>query len=396
MSDIKPFLYESHSSRVYLDHNATTPLAKSVAEKVPDWLSQWGNPSSIHMDGRGPKQLVREARLKLSKMLNAHPLELIFTSGGSESNNTVIKGVFEHMKSVGRDEYLVGALEHPSVIKTYERLKTWGAKVITIPVNSSGTVDLETYKKHLSEKTALVSFMYANNETGSIFPIAEMCEMAHSQGALFHCDAVQALGKVSVDLKALNVDFASFSGHKFYALKGIGILFAKKGTPQVSLIDGGAQERRRRAGTENSLAIASLGAMADFAEQVTERSDKVRQLRDNLEEQICDKLSGVSVLCKESPRLSNTSNILLEGCDGESLLMNLDMNGFSVSTGAACSSGSMDPSPVLLALGLSREQAQSSLRLGLGWGTTQQDINNFVETLIPIVHRLRELKQKSG
>ncbi|MCH2533244.1 MAG: cysteine desulfurase [Bdellovibrionales bacterium] len=396
MSDLKPFLYETSSSRVYLDHNATTPLAKSVAEKVPEWLSQWGNPSSIHMDGRGPKQLVRESRLKLSKMLNAHPLELIFTSGGSESNNTVIKGVFEHMKSLGRDEYLVGSLEHPSVIKAYERLKAWGAKVITIPVKPSGLVDMQVYEKHLSEKTALVSFMYANNETGIIFPIAEMCKMAHAKGALFHCDAVQALGKVSFDLKQLGVDFASFSGHKFYALKGIGLLYAKKGSPQISLIDGGAQERRRRAGTENTLAIASFGTMAEFTGEVSQRSEAVQVLRDNMEKQICEQLDGVTVLCKEAQRLSNTSNILLDGCDGESLLMNLDMQGFSVSTGAACSSGSMDPSPVLLALGLSRDQAQSSLRLGLGWGTTQQDIDHFVETLIPIVHRLRELKQKSG
>lgn len=396
MSESSPFLYYSSDSRVYFDHNATTPVAQVVADQVMSWLSQWGNPSSIHMDGRGPKQLIRESRLKLSKMLNAHPLELIFTSGGSESNNTVIKGIYESIKESGRNEFLVGSLEHPSVIKTYEKLKTWGAKVYTVPVKPSGEVDLEKYKELLSEKTALVSFMYANNETGSIFPIKEMTQLAHDYGALFHCDAVQALGKISIDLKNLNVDYACFSGHKFYALKGIGVLYAKKGSPQVSLLDGGAQERRRRAGTENALAIASLGVMAEFKDEVELRSEALRELRDSMEAQICDKIQGVEILCKSSKRLSNTSNILIPGCDGESLLMNLDMNGFSVSTGAACSSGSMDPSPVLLALGLTRAQAQSSLRIGLGWGTTKDDVNNFVETLIPIVNRLRELKKQSG
>lgn len=388
------FIYQGSLERVYLDHNATTPLAQAVAKKVPQWLDMWGNPSSIHMDGRAPKQLIRESRQKLANMLGAHPLELIFTSGGSESNNTIIKGVFEHFKNSGKDEYLVSSIEHPSVMKTYEKLSLYGAKVKYVPVALTGEVQLEEYARLLTDKTALVSFMYANNETGSIFPIQKMCEMAHDVGALFHCDAVQAMGKVNLNLKELGVDYASFSGHKFYALKGIGVLFAKKGSPQVSLIDGGAQERRRRAGTENALAIASLGVMSEFSGQVTERSQKLSQLRDHLEQEIQKNLDGVEFLCTQSLRLCNTSNMIISGADGESLLMNLDMQGFSVSTGAACSSGSMDPSPVLLALGLTREQAQSSLRIGLGWGTTQKNIDDFIRALVPIVNRLRELKKQ--
>lgn len=386
-----------HGQLIYLDHNATTPVAERVRDRLADWVESWGNPSSIHQAGRGPKALMRESREKIARMLGVNPLELVFTSNGSEANNFALKGVFESFQKPSpfqktfRNHYLFSTVEHPSVMRTAEYLKSRGASVEYIPVRRDGSIDLEAYASMLRDDTALVSVMYANNETGNIFPIQQMVEMAHAKGALFHSDCVQALGKVELNLKALGVDLATFAGHKFYALKGVGVLFARRGLTLESLIHGGGQERHRRGGTENVLAIASLGLVCETKDEVASRATALRELRDRMEAEVQAQIEGLTLTGAESPRLPNTSSMIIPGVDGETLLMNLDMRGFAVSTGAACSSGSPEPSPVLLAMGLSRAEAQSSLRVGLGWGTTEAEIENFIKTLKEVVEHLRSL-----
>ena len=383
----------SHSKgRVYLDHNATTPLEESLKPQIIQWLDQWGNPSSIHWSGRGPKAIMREARNQVSSFLNVHPLEIVFTGGGSEANNMAIKGIFEKLNGGGRNHYICSAVEHPSVLKTMEYLVSRGAIVDIVPVNRSGSLDIEKYKSLLSEKTALVSIMFANNETGHIFPVKKLARMAHEVGAIYHCDAVQALGKVPIQPLHLGVDLCSFSGHKFYALKGCGFLYIKKGIDLVSLVHGGPQERRRRAGTENVLAVASLGAMMGQPHDILNLSTQVQGLRDFLEKSIVESIPKVHVVGVEGKRLPNTLSLIIDRVDGESLLMNLDIEGFSVSTGAACSSGSPEPSQTLLAMGFRREEAQSSLRISLGWGQKKEDLVAFVKVLERIVEKLRSFE----
>lgn len=392
-----PSLSLKDRGRIYLDHNATTPTLQSVVDHLVEWASEWGNPSSIHLSGRRPKTLLRDARSSVAKMLGCQPVEIIFTSGGSESNNFAIKGLYALCKNSNRNEYITTQVEHPSVKNSFNQIEAQGAIVHRLSVNRNGEVDLASYKKLLSEKTAMVSVMYANNETGGVFPIKEMAALAHEVGAQFHTDGVQALGKVAVDVRNWGVDYASFAGHKIYSLKGTGILFSKKGKRLESLVAGGAQERGRRAGTENTLSIAALGHVAQILpECLVEKQTHMRALRDNMESQILEKISGVMLTGNGVERLPNTSSCLIEGIDGESLLMNLDIDGVSVSTGAACSSGSPEPSPVLLAMGLSRAEAQKSLRISLGWGTTQEEINKFIDILVVVVARLRSFhKQES-
>jgi len=325
----------------------------------------------------------------MAALLGCDPLEIVFTSGGSESNNLAIKGVFG--KGV-RDHYIMSSVEHPSVAKTMQQLKAHGARVDVVPVNRQGVLDLEKLESMLSERTALVSVMFANNETGHIMPVAKVAKLAHKAGALVHCDGVQALGKAFVDVRNWQVDLASFSGHKCYALKGCGVLYVRKGVQLESLVNGGGQERGRRAGTENLLAIASFGAMAENMRDIGPRIEWMQELRDRMEQRILARIPGVHVTGPDAPRVCNTSSLVIEGIDGETLLMNLDMRGFSVSTGAACSSGSPEPSPVRLAMGLTRAEAQSSLRLSLGWGTTMDEVESFVEVLAQVVARLRSFK----
>ena len=375
---------------IYLDFNATTPLHSQVQERLLGWATFWGNPSSIHHDGRQSKKLLRESRRTLAQVLNCHPL--IFTSGGSEANNLAIKGCLGALKEKNSPRFrvLLGAIEHPSVLKQEGELINQGYEVIRIPVNREGQYDLDFFKNHLDDKVALVSVMLANNEVGAVAPLREMVQMTHEVGGYFHSDLVQALGKMPFDLKDLNVDLASFSSHKVYALKGAGLLYSKKGTPLTSIIQGGAQERGRRAGTENLLAIASFAHMADYI-QKNPVDSSLRTLRDQMEKQIETRISGVQFLCRKQERLPNTSSFFISGVSGESLLMNLDIRGFSVGTGAACSSGNPEPSPVLLAMGLSHAEAQSSLRVSLGVVTTAEQIELFVNSLSEVVTHLREL-----
>ncbi|MEM7646164.1 MAG: cysteine desulfurase family protein [Pseudomonadota bacterium] len=340
---------------------------------------------------------MREARRSLAQTLNCHPLELVFTSGGSEANNLAVQGCLKGLLRTQpqRKKVLLGSIEHPSVLKQALAIENLGFEVITIPVDQNGNYDLEFYKQNLSEQVALCSVMLANNELGVIAPISEMVQMAHSVGAKFHSDLVQALGKFPFSLSELGVDLASFSSHKVYALKGAGLLYVKKGTPLDSLFFGGAQERYRRAGTENLMAIASFAMMADllkpekFVEQVT-------PLRDRFEELIAESIPGLHVLCQSNQRLANTSSFMVNGVSGESLLMNLDIRGFSVGTGAACSSGNPEPSPVLLSIGLSHEQAQSSLRVSLGVHTTLEQVEDLAKNLEEVVGYLRKLSEEEA
>lgn len=391
---------------IYFDHNATTPLAPMVREQISAWAESFGNPSSIHFAGRPSKLILRESRRTLAKLLGCDPLELIFTSGGSESNNMALKGVFDSIETGwswsgavkhDRNELIISAVEHPSVMKTAEFLARKGFQLHIVPVDRAGGLDIEFYKKVLSDKTALVSIMLANNETGMVFPIQQLCRMAHEAGALFHSDCVQGLGKMEFRLKELEVDLASFSGHKFYALKGAGLLYVKKGASFMeSLIHGGGQERGRRAGTENIVGIASFGEMAKRSDEISGRVKAMNDLRHRMEKKIFASIDGVCVISESLPRLSNTSCLLIKGVDGETLLMNLDVQGIAVSTGAACSSGNPEPSPVLLALGLSRAEAQSSLRISLGWESTEAEVEFFVETLVKVVERLRSFSSMAG
>lgn len=375
---------------IYLDNNATTKLDPDLKPKIVEWLDFWGNPSSIHFAGRGPKVLLREARQNVADMLGVQPLEIIFTSGGSEANNLALKGMSE--SSSNRRQIIISAVEHPSLTKAAESLIARGFQVDRVRVNRDGELDLDHLDELLSENTLLVSVMFANNETGHLMPIKRIVEAAHRIGALVHCDAVQALGKYPLNLPELGVDLASFSGHKFYALKGTGVLFLRKGLNIKSLIHGGGQERGRRGGTENVLAAASLGFMCQKSAQVYPQFERLKKLRDSMEARILAEIPSTTVTGASGLRLPNTSSMVIGGVDGETLLMNLDVRGFAVSTGAACSSGSPEPSPTLLAMGLTRAEAQSSLRLSLGWFTTPEEVDDFIENLKQVVDRLRSFR----
>jgi cysteine desulfurase len=388
---------QNRPNRVYLDHNATTPHSDRLKLKWNELFELSGNPSSIHQDSRAPKTWIRETRQKIADELNCSPLEIIFNSGASEGNSSILKSVWDLLGSE-KPEMLISSVEHPSVMKTAQFLQSKGARIHFIPVSKNGEIDLNFIRQHLSNKTSLVSVMYANNETGTIFPIAEISEMAHAAGALMHSDCVQMLGKDDVEFETLNVDYATFSAHKFYALKGTGFAFVRKSSPWVPLINGGGQERSRRGGTENITGIAAMGIVLDSLVEVSDRVKQMTSLRDSLEKQILEKISGVTITAVQGKRISNTSSLVIENVDGETLLMSLDLKGFSVSTGAACSSGNPEPSPVLLAMGLTRDEAQSSLRVSVGWSTTQEQVDSFVECLVAVVAKLRELneKEKSG
>lgn len=366
---------------------------------MPQLLQLWGNPSSIHLASRGPKTILRETKKKLADYLKVSSLEIIFNSGASEGNNTVLKSVWNtfrpgnHFNHSVKNEFLISAVEHPSITKTAQFLETEGAIVHWIPVSLNGDIDLNFIKEKLNERTALVSVMFANNETGTVFPIKDIVALAKAKNVLVHSDCVQAFGKTDFNLQDLGVDYATISAHKFYALKGCGVLFARKNAPYINLVHGGGQERSRRGGTENILGIASLGVMVDELSQVSHNETEIRILRDYFETEIKAQIPAVSVTCEKSIRLANTSSLVITGVDGETLLVSLDLKGFAVSTGAACSSGNPEPSPVLLALGLTRQEAQNSLRVSLGWTTTKEHIDLFIHQLVEVVEHLRAINE---
>ncbi len=397
---------------VNFDHNSTTSLSRSALVWVQDALGDFGNPSSIHTLGRAAKKTMRELRQNLAQRLNCHPLEIVFTSGATEANNTIIKSVYHELRTQVmtelisgqslpalleaadlRNEIITTAVEHPSVAHPLRALEAEKLlKIHWLKPRDDGQFDFAEFQKRLSPKTLLVSVMAANNETGIKHPIAEIAEAAKAVGARVHSDAVQLLGKESIDFKALGLDYISLSAHKMYALKGLGIMVLRKGAPFHPAFFGGAQERSRRPGTENILAMASLsGALADW-EIEAKRIDYVAKLRDQLESRVLAEIPHAQVHFKNTMRIVNTSSLHFAGVDGETLMMALDLEGFAVSTGAACSSGRSEPSAVLMAYGLSREQAQSTLRISLGWETTATQVEDFVDVLKTTLQRLRSLR----
>lgn len=378
----------------YLDFNATSPLHPELLQEIPRALAHFGNPSSIHWAGREAKGLLREARENIAQALGAQSLEIIFTSGGSESNSTVFERTFFNSQEGYRNEFITTNIEHPSISQSVNFLKSQGRIVHEIKVDRQGNFDWQHFERVLGPKTALVSVMYANNETGVVLPVQKIAQMARAQGALMHTDAVQAFGKIPIDLKTLGVDFASFSGHKFYSLKGTGVLFVKKGNELGPLIFGGGQERKRRGGTENTLGIWALGFMAKKANEISENSQRIRVLRDLMEARILQEIPHVQITHQQALRLPNTSSLILNKVDGDTLLMSLDVKGYAISTGSACSSGRPEPSQVLRNIGLSHHEAQNSLRISLGWSTTEAQINSFVDVLVNVAERLRQIDRE--
>lgn len=382
------------TDRVYLDYNSTTPPACFLEDKIQNWLRFWGNPSAAYQKAREARSLIWTAREQLARFIHVRPLEIVFTSGGSESNNQAIKGLAEKFKNSSRKKIIISSVEHPSVTGVCEWVRDhYGFQLEVIPVLKSGHLDLEKYKKALDDHTAFVSMMYVNNETGCIFPIQELAELSHQAGALFHSDAVQALGKIPLDVESLGVDLLSLSGHKFYSLKGSGVLYVKKGLSLENLIHGGPQERRRRAGTENVLSICSLGAAAERGEEILKQNQQITHWRDELESVIEKSIDGVHFIGKNHPRVGTCSSIMIEGVFAETVMMNLDLKGYSVSVSSACHSGSIAPSVVLIGMGYSPDEAKCVLRVSFGVGVKWESLKKFSDVLKEVVERLRNLKE---
>ena len=378
--------------RIYLDYNATAPPAPAVIEAVAATMREdFGNPSSIHAFGQRAKAVLDGARAQVAALLEADPTEVVFTSGGTESDNFAIRGGFEALAASGRRRIVTTAIEHEAVLNTVKALGLRGADVVTIPARKNGVIDPAAVAEHVDRDTAVVSVMLANNEVGTIQPVAEVAAICKTHGALLHTDAVQAAGKIPIDVKALGVDLLSLSGHKFSGPKGVGALWIRRGVRLTSQSTGGRQERSRRGGTENVPALAGLGVAAMLAREALAHSSGIASLRDRLEEAILTAVPGISVNGAGASRVPNTTNISFDGVEAESLLIALDLEGVAVSTGSACSSGTLEPSHVLKAMGLPPAVARNSLRFSLGGSTTAADIDFVTEVLPRLVSKLRRL-----
>ncbi len=379
-------------NRIYFDHNATTPVIDEVFQAMVPYLKEeWGNPSSIHWAGRGPRKAVEEARDKVCKLLNCTPLELIFTGSGSEGDNHAIKGLAYAKKDRG-NHIITTKVEHPAVLNTCKHLAKEGFEVTYLDVDPDGMIDLEQLKKSITPKTILITIMFANNETGVIFPVKEIGDIARERGVTFHTDAVQAAGKVPIDLTKLNVDLLTISGHKLYGPKGIGALFVRRGVRLVPLIHGGHHERNRRGGTENVAGIAALGKACEVARRDMDKEvAHLKALKERLEKGISEKVPHVKINGHLEKRLPNTANISFEFVEGESLLLNLDMKGIAASSGSACTSGSLEPSHVLVSMGLTHELSHGSVRFSLGKSNTMEEVEYLIEVMPPIVERMRSM-----
>lgn len=378
---------------IYLDNNATTPLDSEVfKEMMPYMTTIYGNPSSIHMAGRKSKSAIEKARDQVAKALNTSASEIYFTSGGTESDNMAIRGLARALKDKG-NHIISSKIEHPAVLNTLEELKSEGYEITLLDVDKNGFVDLKQLENAITNKTILITIMYANNEIGTIEPIGEICEIAKRHNVLFHTDAVQAVGHINIDLQKLGVDALSLSAHKFYGPKGVGALYLKKGTPFSKITFGGHQERDRRPGTENTAGIVGLGKAIELANvSLNQNKAQIEALRDYFISQITSKLTGVAINGDLKKRISNNINISFENVDGETLLQNLDLIGICVSSGSACSSGSLAPSHVLLALGLDKATAKSSIRVSLNKYNTKEELNFTIDAIVKIVNNLRNIK----
>lgn len=378
--------------KVYLDNAATTALSPRVLEAMLPYFTQYyGNPSSVHAFGREAKQGLDKARDQVAKALHCEPSEVIFTGCGTESDNTVLLGVAQRYGDKGK-HIITTNVEHHAILHTCEYLEKEGYSVTYLPVDQDGLVTAEQVAAAIRPDTILVSIMFANNEVGTIMPIQEIGAVCKEKGVLFHTDAVQAVGHIPVDVQAMHIDMLSLSAHKFHGPKGVGALYCRKGIRLPSYIMGGAQEKGRRAGTENVAGIVGLGAAIQLAtEQLEENRAKMTALRDRLMTGIQTRISEVKLNGHPTNRLPNNVNFSFKYIEGESILLMLDMNGIAASSGSACTSGSLDPSHVLLALGLPHEIAHGSVRLTLGDETTEEDIDYTIDVLEKTVARLRAM-----
>ena len=378
--------------KVYLDNAATTALSPKVLEKMMPYLTDiYGNASSPHSFGQTARIGVEHAREQVARAINADPSEIVFTGCGTESDNTVLFGVAERYAKKG-DHIITTNAEHHAILHSCAALEKKGIKVTYLPVDKDGLVTPEQVRDAITDKTILVSVMFANNEVGTIMPIPEIAAVCHEKGVLFHTDAVQAAGHIPIDVKAMGIDMLSISGHKFHGPKGVGVLYERKGIRLPSYIIGGEQEKGRRAGTENVAGLVGLGEALELAvTNMSETSARMTRMRDRLIEGIEATIPEVKLNGHRTKRLPNNVNFSIKYIEGESILLMLDMAGIAASSGSACTSGSLDPSHVLLALGLTHEVAHGSVRMTLGDDTTDEDIDYVLETLPKVAHRLRAM-----
>jgi cysteine desulfurase len=382
--------------RVYFDYNATTPLSPEAAEAVLRTTRDvFGNASSVHHFGQLAKAALDEARSALAALVGGDPSEMVFTAGGTESDNFAIRGAAEALEATGRRHLIASAIEHEAVLNTFKALARHGWRTTLLPVEQSGIVSPDRLREAITDDTAIVSVMHANNEIGTVQPISELAAIAHEHGSLMHSDAVQSAAKIPVDVRTMGVDLLSLSAHKFNGPKGAGALWIKRGTRMLPILTGGKHERNRRAGTENVPAIAGLGAAAHLAaEKMAREATRLAGLRDRLEEGVLRSVPGTAVNGARSSRVPNTSNISFDRVEAESLLIALDLEGVAVSTGSACSSGTLEPSHVLRAMGYPAHRTQNSLRFSLGLYSTEQEVDFVVGILPGLVEKLRALTQK--
>jgi cysteine desulfurase len=379
--------------RIYLDHNATTPMASAVVDRMTAALrEEYGNPSSVHHFGQRAKAALDEARSAIAALIGAEPAEVVFTSGGTEGDNFAIRGVAEALEPAGKRHLIATSIEHEAVLNTLKALARRGWRTTLLPVGQTGVVDPAALREALTDDTALVSVMHANNEIGTIQPVADLARLARERGALFHTDAVQSAGKIPVDVKALGVDLLTVSAHKFYGPKGAGATWIRRGLRLLPILTGGKHERNRRAGTENVAGIIGMGVAAQEARRkMAEEAPRLAALRDRLEAGILDSVPGTAVNGARDARVPNTTNISFERIEAESLLIALDLAGIAVSTGSACSSGTLEPSHVLKAMGFPPHRTQNSIRFSLGAANTEADIERVVGAMPAIVEKLRSL-----
>lgn len=383
--------------RVYMDHSATTPVDPIVFQKMGLYLTEeYGNPSSIHQMGQIARNAVEKAREQVAQLINANVEEIIFTSGGTEADNMAIMGFLEALPHKGQN-IIASAVEHHAILDTFNYLGRHGYDVTILPVNRYGMVEPETLERALKPNTVLVSIMHVNNEIGTIQPIKQLASIAHKGGAVFHTDAVQSVGRIPVDVKDLGVDMLSCSAHKLYGPKGVGCLYLKKGTRLIRRVYGGSQERKLRSGTENVPGIVGLGTAAEIAGQIMNESMKqIQNLAVTLSAGLQERIPDTILTGDPINRLPGHVSMCFKFVEGESILLMLDQAGIMASSGSACTSGSLEPSHVLLAIGLPHEVAHGSIRLSLGRSNTQEDVDYVIETLPRIIERLRVMSPIKG
>jgi cysteine desulfurase len=377
----------------YFDHNATTPVAPEVVDAVARALADtWGNASSVHAFGQRAKAALDDARGAVAALIHAEPAEIVFTGSGTESDNLALRGAADALAARGRRRIVTSAIEHEAVLNTARHLEKRGFELSLLPVTQDGLVAPDALRSLIGPDVAIVSVMHANNEIGTIQPVADLASIAHEHGALMHTDAVQSVGKIPVDVRALGVDLLSLSAHKFYGPKGTGALWMRRSVRLSPTLTGGRHERNRRAGTENVPGLIGLGVAARLAVgSLSAEADRLTGLRDRLERQILANVPGTIVNGAGTPRVPNTTNIGFTGVEAESLLIALDLEGFAVSTGAACSSGTLEPSHVLKAMHLPNGRAQNAIRFSLGASNMVGDVDRLCAVLPGIVSKLRSL-----